>query len=83
MHRVSATLSILGLFATGCGGTTTMDSASTAAESAPSSMTTTSAAPLTPAAPAVRAATRAAEEKFAVRMQADAARTTVARVESP
>jgi hypothetical protein len=38
---------------------------------------------LAPAAPAVRAATRAAEEKFAVRMQADAARTTVARVESP
>ena len=30
-----------------------------------------------------RAATRAAEEKFAVRMRADEARTTVARVESP
>jgi NADH-quinone oxidoreductase subunit M len=41
------------------------------------------AAFLAPAAPAVRAATRAAEEKFAVRMQADEARTTVARVESP
>ncbi|MFM7245806.1 MAG: NuoM family protein [Planctomycetaceae bacterium] len=38
---------------------------------------------LAPAAPAVRAATRDAEEKFAVRMQADEARTTVARVESP
>jgi NADH-quinone oxidoreductase subunit M len=38
---------------------------------------------LAPAAPAVRAATRAAEEKFAVRMQADEARTTIARTETP
>lgn len=38
---------------------------------------------LAPAAPAVRAATRAAEEKFALRMRADEAGTTIAVNETP
>ena len=38
---------------------------------------------LAPAAPAVRAATRAAEEKFALRMRADEAGTTIARAWMP
>ena len=52
MRRVSAALYIVGLFLTGCGGTTTTDSASTAAESASSVITTPSAAPSPPVTPA-------------------------------